>query len=100
MENELSRSKRERGVKVPTGIWRRSRVDRALRNMGFNGPGYGYYEIDHIVSVVEGGGCCGPENLRLLCTPCHRIETKELAARRAKKKRIAKGLHEQTELAL
>lgn len=42
-----------------------------------------FWDIDHIVPVVEGGGSCGPENLRTLCIPCHRRVTAELAAKRA-----------------
>lgn len=42
------------------------------------------WDVDHIVPVVEGGGSCGPENLRTLCCRCHRACTAELRARRAK----------------
>ena len=42
------------------------------------------WEADHIVPVSEGGGACGLENFRTLCVPCHKAETKALAARRAK----------------
>lgn len=45
------------------------------------------WEADHIVPVVEGGGSCGLENLRTLCTKCHKDETSKLAARRAEAKR-------------
>ena len=45
------------------------------------------YEIDHIVPVVEGGGCCGLDNLQTLCWKCHRIDTAVLARRRADRKR-------------
>ena len=43
-----------------------------------------YWEVDHIMPVVEGGGSCGLENLRTLCWECHRRATRELAARRAR----------------
>jgi len=43
-----------------------------------------YWEVDHIVPVVEGGGSCGLENLRTLCWECHRKATRELALRRGK----------------
>ena len=41
-----------------------------------------FYDIDHILPVVEGGGQAGEENLRCLCLLCHRKETKELHQRR------------------
>lgn len=40
-------------------------------------------EIDHIIPVIEGGGCCGLENLRTLCFVCHRKQTADLSRRRA-----------------
>jgi 5-methylcytosine-specific restriction enzyme A len=50
-------------------------------------PHRSLWQMDHIVPVVEGGGACGLENLRTLCTPCHKRVTRELAARRAAEKR-------------
>jgi 5-methylcytosine-specific restriction endonuclease McrA len=41
------------------------------------------WQADHIKPVVEGGGECGLENYRTLCTPSHRAATASLAARRA-----------------
>lgn len=41
------------------------------------------WQADHIRPVAEGGGSCGLENLRTLCTACHNRETAKLAARRA-----------------
>ncbi len=43
-----------------------------------------YWEVDHIQAVVEGGGCCGLENLRTLCWECHKKATRELQIRRGK----------------
>jgi hypothetical protein len=40
-----------------------------------------WWEADHIVPVVEGGDS-NLENLRTLCTACHRDETRSLRARR------------------
>eukprot|EP01138_Halocafeteria_seosinensis_P008091 gb/GECG01008267.1/.p1 GENE.gb/GECG01008267.1/~~gb/GECG01008267.1/.p1 ORF type:complete len:1555 (+),score=193.94 gb/GECG01008267.1/:1-4665(+) len=40
-----------------------------------------YWQADHIVPVVEGGGSCGWTNFRTLCTSCHRQVTAELRAR-------------------
>ena len=47
------------------------------------------WQADHIVPVVEGGGECGLENIRTLCTACHRVETAALARRRAKNRPAA-----------
>lgn len=46
-----------------------------------------WFDVDHIVPVVEGGGSCGLENLRTLCVPCHQVVTAELAMRRAAARR-------------
>ena len=40
-----------------------------------------FWQADHILAVAEGGGGCGLENLRTLCTPCHKSETERLRAR-------------------
>lgn len=41
------------------------------------------WQMDHVIPVVEGGGDCGLENLRTLCSWCHREATTALARRRA-----------------
>ena len=46
-----------------------------------------YWDADHIVPVVEGGGECDLDNYRTLCIPCHKRVTAELAARRAEQRR-------------
>ena len=38
--------------------------------------GGGLWDADHIISVKDGGGECGLENLRTLCIPCHKLITK------------------------
>jgi len=48
------------------------------------------WQADHIVPVIEGGGSCGLDNLRTLCTDCHRQATAKLAAKRALARRLAK----------
>jgi 5-methylcytosine-specific restriction protein A len=48
------------------------------------------WDMDHTTPVVEGGGTCGLDNLRTLCIPCHRAQTKALAARRAQARKAAK----------
>jgi hypothetical protein len=40
-----------------------------------------FWQVDHVLPVVEGGGACGLENLRTLCTPCHARETTRLRMR-------------------
>jgi 5-methylcytosine-specific restriction protein A len=60
--------------------WTRSRIQN----------GDSLWDADHIVPVVEGGGETGPENIRTLCLPCHKAETRDLARRRAKARRDAK----------
>jgi 5-methylcytosine-specific restriction protein A len=46
-----------------------------------------FWEADHIVPVVEGGGGCGLDGYRTLCVRCHRAETRELHRRLRDKKR-------------
>lgn len=41
------------------------------------------WQADHVLPVAEGGGECGLDNLRTLCTACHRQATKSLMARLA-----------------
>lgn len=41
------------------------------------------WQADHIKPVIEGGGECGLENFRTVCTPCHKRVTKELSGRMA-----------------
>ena len=57
-------------------------VKDARRAAGIR-DGEAAWECDHIVPVIEGGGTLGRDNLRVLCTACHKGETAALAARRA-----------------
>ena len=80
-----------------------------LDEIGFSGRGHDLWQMDHISPVVEGGGLTtdldyirqmvrdgragevGLENLRTLCIPCHKLETAELAKRRAAARRDDKA---------
>jgi 5-methylcytosine-specific restriction enzyme A len=46
-----------------------------------------YWDADHIVPVVEGGGECTMTNIRTLCVPCHQRVTKEQSRNRASQRR-------------
>jgi len=52
-----------------------------LLQHGFGRRAAHYWEADHIVPVIEGGGETGPENIRTLCLPCHWKATGELRSR-------------------
>jgi hypothetical protein len=55
---------------------------RALEALGLQAD-RSFWEADHVVAVIEGGGLCGLDNLRTLCRPCHRAATRALRARRS-----------------
>lgn len=42
-----------------------------------------FWQCDHIIPVIEGGGHCGLDGLRTLCTRCHRKVTADLRKRLA-----------------
>lgn len=48
-------------------------------------------EVDHTVPIIEGGHPFDLANLRTICTDCHKIETRALAARRADARKQARG---------
>jgi 5-methylcytosine-specific restriction endonuclease McrA len=48
------------------------------------------WEADHCLSVADGGGSCGLENLITLCVPCHRAKTKAWFRNRNKRRRRKK----------
>jgi 5-methylcytosine-specific restriction endonuclease McrA len=61
---------------------------RAARRAHHIPPGFpdvdrAWWEADHRVPVIEGGGLCSLEGMRTLCIPCHKKATAALAARRA-----------------
>ena len=49
-----------------------------------------FWQADHVVEVVRGGGGCGLENYQTLCTPCHKAKTRDLAAARKSEREAAK----------
>jgi 5-methylcytosine-specific restriction protein A len=53
--------------------------------MGFPSIQFHWWEADHVIPVIEGGGLCGLEGYRTLCIPCHKKETRQLARRRSRK---------------
>lgn len=50
-----------------------------------------FWDADHVVPVVKGGGECGLDNLRTLCLFCHRKVTAQLNKQRAKERRERKN---------
>lgn len=46
-----------------------------------------FWDADHVVPVVEGGGEAGLDNIQTLCLFCHRKKTSELNSRRARERR-------------
>jgi 5-methylcytosine-specific restriction protein A len=51
-----------------------------------------WWDADHILPVIEGGGECGIEGYRTLCILCHRIVTNELRWRMKQARRERKAL--------
>jgi 5-methylcytosine-specific restriction endonuclease McrA len=80
---------------VRATVWRRDRGVCALCHSdtmaGLKNPRPGnsahLWQADHIVPVAEGGGECGLDNYRTLCTACHKRETAALRRRLAERKR-------------
>jgi hypothetical protein len=71
--------------------WERLRAELASRGFGFVDRWHpsAFWEADHIVPIIEGGGCCGLENYRTLCVPCHRNETRLLRKRMRRQASLA-----------
>ena len=71
-------SKREmRGIPPKRRVWKRK----------FGG---GLWDMDHLVSVRDGGGDSGLAGLRTLCLPCHRVRTAEQCRARAQERARAR----------
>lgn len=81
-----SKTLNERGIGYGN-LWTSER-EKMMKEFGFARGRW--HEIDHEVPVVEGGGLCHPDRLRLLCGKCHALETAELAGRRSKKPKRGK----------
>jgi 5-methylcytosine-specific restriction endonuclease McrA len=58
----------------------------------YGAPRGSLWQADHIVPVAEGGGECGLDNLRTLCTPCHKAAIAALRKRLAEERRWANQL--------
>lgn len=54
------------------------------------------WQADHIVECARGGWGLGLENFRTACTPCHKLETKRLAAELAAERRLKHENHSRT----
>ena len=69
-----------------------SAVRSVVRELGFTDYLFhgNLWQADHIQECINGGWGTGLENLRTLCTPCHRAETARLARERAEKRKRKK----------
>ncbi len=72
------------------------RVQERLRLAGFH-PNKNFYEIDHRIPRIL-GGTDSPENLRVLCWPCHRENTARLARYRSNRRRLKRRFFPHTYL--
>lgn len=82
---QLKREVNDRMVGLPHSEWRLRRKEFETAYFAEHGMEWvntdnrsTFYDIDHIVPVVKGGGQCGEENLRTVCLGCHRKETARL----------------------
>jgi len=63
-----------------------------LKDVKFTSRGMAdFWQADHTVPVIEGGGGVHWNELRTLCSACHRKETKALAGRRAEQRKKEKN---------
>lgn len=74
-------AKRDKGVCAICATDTGARLDPWFRERA-RGAGH-LWQADHIVPVIEGGGECGLDNYRTLCTDCHKRETAALRKRMA-----------------
>ena len=47
-----------------------------------------WWDADHIIEVVRGGGECGLDNYQTLCVPCHKTKTARLAGELARERSL------------
>jgi hypothetical protein len=58
-------------------------VFERLRALDLDPHRHTYWDADHVVPVIEGGGECGLDGYRTVCVPCHkRVSREQKAARR------------------
>lgn len=86
---------RDKGICAKCGIDCQAAYAKALDEKsilpGFpNDFGRDWWEADHIVPVIRGGGQCGLDGYRTLCVPCHKGETAKLARERMTERRREK----------
>ena len=90
----MDRHRREFGWHSPRVQWAVEKRRAAMKAEGWDiSRRMSWWEADHIVPVVEGGGQCGLDNYRTLCIRCHRKATRELRARLAESRRKPKPTH-------
>lgn len=71
---------RKRIMRLPFA--QRMREIRSMQDQGvIHKRRKSWWEADHILAVVEGGDS-SLENMRTLCIPCHRADTRQLAMKR------------------
>jgi len=61
--------------------WISPKSSRALNRLLQNPKECDFWQADHKIPVMEGGGSCGLDNFRTLCTPCHNNETEHQRSR-------------------
>lgn len=61
--------------------WEQREIRDRLERLGFHRWHSNFWEVDHLVAIVEGGALMDLENCRSLCEPCHRRETRLLYKR-------------------
>jgi len=70
---------RDKGVCSKCGVDTKAGLSLFTQRTG-NNTGH-LWQADHIKPVAEGGGECGLDNIRTLCTACHKEATAELRRR-------------------